>query len=983
MMRKYSEQHQQAHDSNTSSASVSPRPQMRQTSPPDSLGSSVPAKRMRLGYDDRDRVSTTNTPGASSENGTGGSVPPPPPMRLPSPSSSSSVPSLHNSNSAGSAPYQSSQWPAPGTSAGDGSRSVPPLLPPPTIGGACAGTGPLLPPPNGHHGSGSSSNGGSHHQRLLPVVGAVHSDHHHALGRAWHTDPYVSDPPRARALTASFFAHIDSTALRFLPRQAFVSWLFATANTEAEADGRGGGHDATPVAATTAVTVAPASSIEVAAEAANATAIATPAAATPPRPSHKAPPPPPPSLHAAPKSPDPTITTNTTATTTAVSSSSSPSHPAASAAAAAGRASGNAHTKSPEDLMLVYSILAVGAAFLHREYQRRRRDEDEDDDMEERLKKRKAGAAAQIDDDIDRDDNDKMDVDNDNELTNSLGNDDYSLRLASRLGLHREARSLGAHYAAIVRYAQAHAGLSLQVVQARLLLSLYYLIVGRPCDSIEISGGAISAAVCMALNLEPEEETLLALRQEEDDNVDETMGGDVADDQEEDGMGKKRAAGSTSREPRYPWNMTRTQYIECRRRTYWACFVYERLDGSFPTRLSNLSAEDVFIRLPEREGVFDIEVGAPPIMVKASVMFDPSLANMALLDDDRTDCAVLGPLALVVTATVVWGDVMTNVYRMGQQHVRLLGRQSVPNSFGAFYAGATARLGRWRDAVRSQGFDLLADSHEERAGVVRRAVREGSLSSLLLAHLVHHVTAIKLHRHVTPRFWQQQKDGEVEGRLTRQSFAATARRHAQAILDAVAAVGSIFVGRFERHMAPLLVVDRQAPINRRSADRRRRQGDDDKDADATNPHGLNLPPPFLSHALLEAVDVLSSGGSATCLGRLVADLRAAHAVLTVLAAVWEAARLQADMVAARIDRFEDIMVEAEMMKTAKEPVKKDDADAGRPAGARTTGGNGNSNTAAGGKFRVFVDMDGDVSWRMLEPMDKRFARALDTVYPEE
>lgn len=43
-----------------------------------------------------------------------------------------------------------------------------------------------------------------------------------------------------------------------------------------------------------------------------------------------------------------------------------------------------------------------------------------------------------------------------------------------------------------------------------------------------------------------------------------------------------------SRQKTYPYGLDREGFAESRRRTYWACFVLERLKGIFPVRLGSL-----------------------------------------------------------------------------------------------------------------------------------------------------------------------------------------------------------------------------------------------------------------------------------------------------------------------------------------------------------------------------------------------------------
>ncbi|KAK8136313.1 hypothetical protein PG984_004253 [Apiospora sp. TS-2023a] len=60
--------------------------------------------------------------------------------------------------------------------------------------------------------------------------------HEDLLCRTWQTNPYVSDPHATSTAITSFFNHIETTALRFLPAQLFKNWVKNNAHTKSPED---------------------------------------------------------------------------------------------------------------------------------------------------------------------------------------------------------------------------------------------------------------------------------------------------------------------------------------------------------------------------------------------------------------------------------------------------------------------------------------------------------------------------------------------------------------------------------------------------------------------------------------------------------------------------------------------------------------------------------------------------------------------------
>ncbi|KAI1339061.1 fungal-specific transcription factor [Xylariaceae sp. FL0016] len=143
----------------------------------------------------------------------------------------------------------------------------------------------------------------------------------------------------------------------------------------------------------------------------------------------------------------------------------------------------------------------------------------------------------------------------------------YSL-LAFGLHVSGGSKRSASEYSQIARFASNEVPPCLQLVQTKLVLSLFYRASARPFDSDDMLSGAISAALYLRLNIE-----LNACDKDTKESV--------------------------------PFDMNDATYAECRRRTVYSCFLWERLNGSDPRRPLVMKADDIFLQLPRREMAFD------------------------------------------------------------------------------------------------------------------------------------------------------------------------------------------------------------------------------------------------------------------------------------------------------------------------------------------------------------------------------------------
>ncbi|KAJ3947256.1 uncharacterized protein N0V96_003646 [Colletotrichum fioriniae] len=182
------------------------------------------------------------------------------------------------------------------------------------------------------------------------------------------------------------------------------------------------------------------------------------------------------------------------------------------------------------------------------------------------------------------------------------------------------------------------------------------------------------------------------------------------------------------------------------------------------------------------------------------------------------------------------------------------------------------------------------------------AAQDGTLSTFLTIHLLFHHGLVKIHRH-----------SYASGRIT----AATRMQYLSRIQEEAKQVLEI------TGMLEALLQARRAP--------------------------LSAPPPFMSHAVLEAADVLTAEGSLSELPVLLDQLAIASAIVESASMVWDEARIHW---AALEHRQEALRLLRDVQPGASSPV--------------------------GGK--VLVNENGGKCWQMEDPMATTYWPTVDIVY---
>lgn len=234
------------------------------------------------------------------------------------------------------------------------------------------------------------------------------------------------------------------------------------------------------------------------------------------------------------------------------------------------------------------------------------------------------------------------------------------------------------------RSACERSALGLQLIQTKLIHSLYHLAQAREIDSYECLGSAISLALSLKYNV----------------NLD-----------------------MASEPPRssYPYGMNRATYEESRKRTLYSCFILERTNGLFPSRAALLSPEDIFLRLPCDEMWFNTNM--------TRSWETPFFDTERELPDSASK---LGVMAYVVIIAEVWGRVLAGVQKEARGPAPV---ESVPR----FIERIATRI-RHIDAALPARF-----CYEESSLV--QATDENFDGTLITLHLMLLLTRIKFSRH--------------------------------------------------------------------------------------------------------------------------------------------------------------------------------------------------------------------------------------------
>jgi hypothetical protein len=383
----------------------------------------------------------------------------------------------------------------------------------------------------------------------------------------------------------------------------------------------------------------------------------------------------------------------------------------------------------------------------------------------------------------------------------------YALLASGSVFSHKpENKALGIQYAAISRHGCDVRRYSLQLVQTRMILAVYYYSQNKPDDFWDFCGEGMRTAAFMKLNVE----------------IDKTDDALLAT---------------------FPYGLNRHGFAECRRRTFWSCFLLERLSGLGAANPSWGHVQDVFLRLPCDTATFEAQAES------LNPFYDPTRTTV------RDHNSPIGCLAALIDITTIWGDVMAHIYRMSQRRTQLTDSAE----FVAFYDETSARLRDWNDSLPS----CYTFSPEN----LKKATTSGKLGTFIAMHTVYQATAMKLNRYVPTA---------VLTSAQRAHHVSVANHHAEEMIMIISTIAT-----------------RQPSMPSPEANH----------TDLYLPRELSSP--FAGNAIVLAVDILTRRVPTAGLQRLMENFERVKATLAELTVFWEPVKREQALALQRIRELID------------------------------------------------------------------------------
>jgi hypothetical protein len=286
------------------------------------------------------------------------------------------------------------------------------------------------------------------------------------------------------------------------------------------------------------------------------------------------------------------------------------------------------------------------------------------------------------------------------------------LALSTVFSPRPEHKTLGIQYSAVSRYACDNRQFSIQLTQSRLILALYYFAINNRNDAYDFCGSALRAASGIKLNLEIDKSSDAFLKT-------------------------------------FPFGLTRAGYAECRRRTFWSCYLMDGFNGFFSGHLSFIQPEDVFLRLPCDTRSFEAQHDVQNPFFDASTPLDPN-TNWAI-----------GSMGHLIEVSTILGDVMSRIYRSSQRPIPI----NSSATFKAFHGRASHRLQEWRNTLPAQ-YRFSPDNLD-------RSIETGKVGAFMTMHTVYHITGMILNRYIHK---------STLGALDIEAYSKTAKQHAECVL---------------------------------------------------------------------------------------------------------------------------------------------------------------------------------------------------------
>ncbi|TKA81608.1 hypothetical protein B0A55_03564 [Friedmanniomyces simplex] len=198
-----------------------------------------------------------------------------------------------------------------------------------------------------------------------------------------------------------------------------------------------------------------------------------------------------------------------------------------------------------------------------------------------------------------------------------------------------------------------------------------------------------------------------------------------------------------------PFGLDDEQFKECKRRTFWSCFLVDRLEHGHSCAIA---LQDIFLRLPSSDEVY--ERGLPS---------DAPRFNNGIIDASLTILTPASPICMMAWTCLlaaIWGDVLT--FRQRMQH---RSDSTFAEAYENFYMETYNRLQGWTSHLPEY---LQYNEYN-----LSRSMREGYAGIFVSLHALYHLLLMGLNRYARHR--------SLDPERTKRNIRA-AHHHAHAML---------------------------------------------------------------------------------------------------------------------------------------------------------------------------------------------------------
>nr|POE72851.1 putative transcriptional regulatory protein [Quercus suber] len=276
-------------------------------------------------------------------------------------------------------------------------------------------------------------------------------------------------------------------------------------------------------------------------------------------------------------------------------------------------------------------------------------------------------------------------------------------------------------------------------VQTRLLLALFYSAKDSESMAWEYTGAAVRAATNNDLRLNVEDEAAEEQRCKTDPG----------------------ALTQANVHANSHFSFSRQQYQECKRRTFWACFLKDRFGAG---TLCAINLQDIHLRLPSTDHMYE-----------HSIRSEAPYYNNGIVEPLDASISATSPVCAVgwlVQVAAIWGDVLNFTNRSVHR-----GNSTYRESYDSFYSETEMRMQDWVSRLP----EYLHYSPKN----LEQSIRGDYADTFISMHAVYHFIHMKLNRYV--------RHAAVRDVIARNIRAAV--RHARELLAVMTALRSTICER--------------------------------------------------------------------------------------------------------------------------------------------------------------------------------------------